>query len=223
MDIELRLERLQSEVVGTDTEDKIIQDYIPFIISKVSKITSRYIETENDETYLVGLEAFHEAMEKFDKSKGRFLSFAEMVIRNRITDFLRQQEKHRGNVHYDQMDDLAHNNSMEEAIMLKEEVFAFKLKLAMFGLTPDELVDASPKQEKTIRKVTDVGREASKHEDITNKMYETKKLPMARILDVVKTTKKILKTYRNYIVAVIIVHVEKYEMIDKFLLSKEER
>jgi len=51
-------------------KDRFISDYKPFIIKSVSQIlNNRYIDIENSEEYSVGLIAFNEAIEKYDKDK----------------------------------------------------------------------------------------------------------------------------------------------------------
>jgi RNA polymerase sigma factor len=137
-------------------------------------------------------------------------------------DFIRKENKYKKDVPIESMSNFEDKKPLEEAVILKEEVFAFRHKLSQFGLTVDDLVEGAPRRAKTLSKVTRIGREASKDETIATKLYSTKKLPMAMILKVVKTTKKVLKTYRDFIVAVIIVYTENYEVIRQYLI-KEER
>jgi RNA polymerase sigma factor (sigma-70 family) len=71
-------------------KEKLIEDYIPFILSCAQKATGRYIDTANDEEFSVALEAFSEAIESFNIEKGTFLSFSNQVIKNRLPDHRRR-------------------------------------------------------------------------------------------------------------------------------------
>lgn len=73
--------------------EKIIEEYIPFIMKTVSTVTNKYIESENSEEYSVGLEAFNEAINKYDSKSGNFISFAKIVISSRTKDYLRKTKK----------------------------------------------------------------------------------------------------------------------------------
>lgn len=222
MKLEERLELIKTQEKDDIERNKLIKDYMPFVVNKISLVTNRYIEKENDEELLVGLEAFNEAIDRFDPSKGKFLTYAELIIRSRVMDFIRKERKHKKDVPIESMSDFEDKKPLEDAVILKEEVFAFRYKLSQFGLTVDDLLEGAPKRAKTLSKVTGIGREASKDETIATKLYSTKKLPMAMIVKVVKTTKKVLKTYRDFIVAVIIIYTENYEIIRQYLI-KEER
>jgi len=68
--------------------NQFITDYVPFILKTVSDQLKRYVETENSEEYSVGLLGFNEAIDKYESSKGSFLSFAKLVIQSRIKDLI---------------------------------------------------------------------------------------------------------------------------------------
>ena len=92
---EISVEKRLEVIKGGDLEErnKLIEDYIPFIIKTVSKQLNRYIETENSDEFSIGLIAFNEAIEKYNSDKGIFLKFAELVISNRIKDNLRKKHQ----------------------------------------------------------------------------------------------------------------------------------
>lgn len=204
-------------------KNELIEAYIPFIIGKVSATTNRYIEKENDEEFLIGLEAFSEAMDRYDEEKGNFLGFAERVIRSRVTDWMRQQKRQTRHVDFTDTLEVADRHRFEDEYVLKEEIFQCKKKLVMFGVSFDDLVDQAPKHKKTLVKVTSLGRAAAKEKTITDQLYKTRKLPMALMVTLLHTTKKVLKRHRNFIVTVIVVIHEDYHLIGQYLLAPEER
>ena len=77
--------------------DELIGDYIPFIRSEASKCISRSC-TEHDDEFSIAMIAFHEAILGFDKSRGAFLPYASMLIRNRLIDYRRKNLRHQGTV-----------------------------------------------------------------------------------------------------------------------------
>lgn len=64
-----------------------------FIRSIASKATGRFI-TESDDEWSVALIAFHEAVRSYDDSKGSFCSFAALVIKRRLVDYMASQARH---------------------------------------------------------------------------------------------------------------------------------
>ena len=55
--------------------DKLIQDYMAFIVKTVSSITGRYVSVENDDELSIALIAFKEAIDKYEESRGSFSAF----------------------------------------------------------------------------------------------------------------------------------------------------
>ncbi len=218
---------LNEKVIKIKNDSKnrslFIENHQSFIIGKVTKVTNRYISKETDDEFIIGLEAFDEAISKFDSNKGNFLPFADRVIRSRITDWLRK-EKRRQEREIDLGDyDLVDTKELEYEVILKDEVFNFKNELAQFEITFDDLVTKAPKKEKTRKKVTLIGSEASKKESIVKKLFQTKKLPMKEIQSFVNTTIKVLKTHRDFIISVMVIKTKKFDLVANFLIEAEER
>ena len=73
--------------------NEIIASYKPFIAKTVSSVCKRYIHATDDE-FSIGLIAFNEAIEKYLPERGRsLLSFAEVLIKRRVIDYIRKQTK----------------------------------------------------------------------------------------------------------------------------------
>ncbi len=223
MTIDQQIVSIRGSIDSESEKNVFIKTYIPFIISKTAKATNQYIQDLSDERFIVGLEAFNEAIERFDEKKGKFLPYAEQVIGSRLKDWMKGEKRHFERFEPREFIDIPSEISIEERYLLKEEVFACKKKLAAFGITFDDLVQEAPKKEATARKVTDIGRRASDDEGIITKLYKTFKLPMQDISDKLIVTKKILKTHRNFIITVMVILHEEFQMIGTFLLRPEER
>lgn len=63
--------------------DNLIQHHKAFLIRTISNFTGKYVSIENDEAYSIGLAAFAEAVERYEETRGSFLSFARLVIESR--------------------------------------------------------------------------------------------------------------------------------------------
>lgn len=198
------------------SRSKLIEEYMPFIISEISKVTGRYVSYENSMELSVGLMAFDEAIDKYQSDKGSFTNFASLVIGSRVRDFLRK------NNYYEQHVPVKENEEFGEVVQfvedpLKEEVSEFNDILDSFNIDIETLVEESPTHQKTRRENIKLGRDVSKEEPIVKKLYRTKKLPMADIVLKFKTTKKKLKYHRNFLISVIVVFNENLSNIMEFM------
>ena len=70
--------------------NELIKEYKNFILSSTGITLGRKV-TEEDDACSVAMLAFNEAIDKFDESKGKFLSFAGICIRARLNDWLRKE------------------------------------------------------------------------------------------------------------------------------------
>ncbi len=91
-----QLEQLAIEIQSGNEEllNNVLHSYKPFIKKTVSSVCKRYI-SESDDEFSIGLMAFHDAIMKFEYSKGSsLLSFSEVIIKRRVIDFIRQNSRH---------------------------------------------------------------------------------------------------------------------------------
>ncbi len=215
------MDEILSQVLTFQEKDDLnlrndfIQQYKPFIVNAVSKCTGMYVRSEDSDEYSIGLEAFNEAIDKYEPEKGSFIAFAGLVIRSRVIDYLRKETRYHGSVETNE--DILMNTNTRVDEDLVAEVTSFKNALSHFGITLDELAEEAPKYKKTKREVVGLGIDISENEIISKRLYETKKLPMAAIMKVYETTKKRLKTYRNYIIGVVVIFREKLDIMKTYL------
>lgn len=197
------------------SRSKLIEEYMPFIIKEISNVTGRYVSYENSLELSVGLMAFDEAIDRYDKDKGSFTNLASLVIKSRVKDFLKQNNYYEYHVPIEENEDFQEVDFGEDE--LKLEVAKFNQILDKFNIDVETLVEESPTHKKTRRENIKLGRDVSEEKPIVNKLYKTRKLPMADIVLRFKTTKKKLKYHRNFIISVIIVFHEKLSNIMEFM------
>lgn len=198
----------------------LIADYIPFIINNVSKTTGYYINSEDSDEFSIGLGAFNEAIDRYESDKGSFIGFASLVIRSRVKDFMRKEWKYNQEVSLDEQ--VLDRQAIDVNEDLVAEIETFKSRLSEFNITLDDLISDGPKHEKTRYEIVELGANVSENDGICKKLYTTKKLPMAEIILRYQTTKKRLKTFRSFIIGVVVVFREKLEMIKSYMHFRGE-
>ncbi|MBS3994861.1 MAG: RNA polymerase sigma-I factor [Alkaliphilus sp.] len=206
--------RLDKAKAGDSLErEKLIQEYIPFIIKTVSNKINRYIESENSEEYSIGLMAFNEAIEKYEKTKGSFIAFAELVIKSRITDFLRKSIKYNetfllNNFEEREVDsEIVHNpsNDFSEAIDLKDEIKELEKTLRIFDITFSDLVKEAPKHADTREKSLMIAKYIASNPELKEELLRKKNLPSSQLVKALDITPKILKRSRKFIIATVLI------------------
>ena len=82
--------------MAAKTDEAILETLITghrsFILRCAAKAAGRYL-TDSDDEWSVALMAFHEAVGAYAPDKGRFEAFASTVIRRRVIDYLRSQQR----------------------------------------------------------------------------------------------------------------------------------
>jgi len=199
----------------SDACKNFILEHKPFILSTISARLNRYIRSENEEVFSIGLSAFLESIEKFDPDKGQFYSFAKLVIDRRVINYIRGNEKH---IHEDidtiQIKD--NSVSLEEQFLLKEELKSFEKKLEFFGITVDELVESSPLHYDTRERAITIGEKTSHEKDLVDHLYRSKRLPVTKMCQRFMITRKVIYGSKNFIISVIVVFHEKLDLIKRW-------
>jgi len=76
------------------SREKLITDAKPFIARVVGLLCGRSLSWDRDDELSIGLIAFNEAIERFKEKMGvPFTAFARIVIRSRVTDYLRKESR----------------------------------------------------------------------------------------------------------------------------------
>lgn len=194
---------------NTDVNE-LIESHMPLIIKSISDVTGRYVSCENDEEISIGLLGFNEAIERYDNEKGRFLSYAKLVIGSRIKNYLKGENRHQ----HSSLDELVdkgldfkdeYYDEKEDNSMLIEEINVLKKEISSFGFSLEDLVNEAPKQQATRKNAIDLSEKISKDEEFTSFMYLKKRLPIKRIVLKYSVTEKVIKRSKKFIISVVII------------------
>jgi RNA polymerase sigma factor len=176
--------------------NQVILEKTPFVIYMVSQTMGRYVETENDIEYLVGLEALNEAIDRYDIQKGAFESFAGIVIKNRVLDELRKSTK-RGK--FTSIRDDLEEAAAEETLDLKIELNEFSALLKRYHLDFDSMASKSPTHKDTRIRALTCASKISKVDAIATAIQSALKLPITLVVKHKIETRRFLYAHQHYI------------------------
>lgn len=224
--IEYRIKKAQD---GDSLErENVIGEYLPFIIKTISKITHKYVETENDEEYSIALEAFNEAIDKYDRGRGSFIAFAQLIIRSRIIDHLRKRANPTIPIDGDDKncmdpDRITSKEDFVHSLELRNEIEIFKKRLLDFGITLGQLADDSPKRSDARENSIKIARFIVDDEKLKSELYRKKALPVTLISNALNVSGKTVQRNKKLIIAAVIALDSDLEDIRECVLLAERR
>ncbi len=193
-----------------ENSNDLVERHLPYIIRTVSSVTGKYVSVEHDEEFTVALNAFAEAVERYNSERGSFLSYAGLVIRSRLLTYLKE-EKSPDTISLDSLMEqgIEPEISCESESDLHDEIQRYQLELEKFGLSLDTMVEYSPKHRNTRETSILVAEQASRDETIVADTYRKRKLPIRHVAVLCHVTEKIVKTSKHFILGTMLVFVLK--------------
>lgn len=184
----------------------------------VIRMVDQYpIPNRREEHMQIGFIALQEAIVKYDEDRGRFLSFASQVIRSRLIDYERKVYRQTRNESLELIGDEEQELSYSEIQMamsqfrkdqerelIQLEIAAYNQELAEWGLTFQELVRVSPKQERLRNRYFCVVRFLLDSQELMSWMDQHHKLPIQAIVSGLGEKKRNLERGRKYILAMVV-------------------
>jgi len=227
---------VDKNAVLAQNDDAYLETFIEnneaYIINITSKITGKYI-TKSSEQWSISLYAFCEAVTSYSLEKGSFYAFAEMVIKRRLTDFARSQSKFKNEISIspydfecDSKDDFEDNQISYSQIAdisytpnndIKYEIEAITKVIKKYNITFFELVEVSPKAEKTKKACAIAIATVIKNQEIFTELKDKKTLPIKKIKKLSNLPQKILDRHRKYIIAGVEIISGDYPYLSEYL------
>lgn len=229
MTLKNKIISLQEAKNNAQKRNELIEQYKPFIYFTASNICKRSLQWENDEELSVALLAFNEALDAYDADKAGLEGFAKLVIQRRLIDYFRKEHKHRNlSLDLDLNDNSEALWEAEAAIAnyyLKNEqqerinaINCYNLYLQKFDITFAELADYSPKHTDTRNKLINAAVRICEEEGMVTGIMSKKRLPVLQISILTSLSRKMIKTWRKYLIALIIVFQhEELSIIREFI------
>jgi RNA polymerase sigma factor len=219
--------------------NQFITDYQPYVAKVTSRFCKRYVDPARDDEFSIALSGFNEAINQFSPESGRsFLGFAEQVIRRRLIDYVRKEQRFSQQLPYslfdveDEEDNIVNPVEIHQAIEQYEkqkgmeerrgEIIDLNRCLADFGIQFADLVDASPKHEDSRQALFVIGKQLSGNPQLMRAMLAKRMLPIKELLDLVEVSRKTLERNRKFIIAIALIHNGAYPYLRDYLHIKDE-
>ncbi len=240
---------ISSDVEKAQTDEEYLNNFIKenrrFIMVSAFKATKRFI-SESDDEWSIALIAFHEAVKSYDLSKGNFRSFAALVIRRRLTDYIISQSRHQAEIPLEpetmdgDIEDEENASPLQLEVRTKsaeisdsrgcgetegkpgstpmqDEIAAVQELLGNYGFSFWDLADCSPKTEKTKAACASVVVALLRNPELFQKMRTSKSLPVKELLALTRVQKKILERHRRYIIAAAEILNGEYPLLREYM------
>lgn len=227
---------LEDMIASAQKGDQRVQNYLiktyqPFIAKCVSEVCKRYIDPKRDDEFSIGLSAFNEAIRAYSADRGSsFLSFAKLVVKRKVIDYIRFVQKGPATTSLDETYDAEQMENPVEVLAVKkafqqeqdswyrrEEIIEFKKKLREYKLTLTELTEVSPKHKDARDSAVRTARILFEDPKLRDYVRHKKKLPMKDLVKKVDVSKKTLERNRKFIIATFIVLSEDYMYLNDYL------
>lgn len=177
---------------------EFIKQYEFFILRTASKTARHYISKSDDE-WAIALVAFSDAVKKYDYERGSFIPFAELIIRQKLVDHYRVQSRRNKEIQVERIEDEANVEYSDYNLKLEIEAIAQVLNDYRFSFM--DLVECSPKANKTKTACAKAVSYLLKNTLLMNEMQEAKQLPVKIIEKNTGIPRKIIERHRKYIIA----------------------
>jgi len=225
-----------SRIIAAKYDDTLLGELIAenkrFILKSASAASGSYIERTND-IWSVALIAFMQSVREYDEEKGEFYSFSALVIKRRIIEYFRKQNKYQSEKLYpgdafemEYSEDEARTSlpecareqlSVNEDRALKYEIEALSEVLRGFGFDFFDLAEAVPKADKTKKACAKAVNAMLSEPALLLVMKEKNYLPIKVLQEKSKVPRKLLERHRKYIITASIIICDDYPHLAEYL------
>ena len=205
-----------------------IDKYKPYILKTISGVTGKYIDTENSDEYSIGLSAFNEAIDCFDESKGlMFFKFCSLVIKRRVSDYLRHNKKHNKVLPFTYFEE-ADNNNFEQTHLKAEnddlstfefsdETKSFEKKLNELGINFEDLIRSAPKHKDSKSLCIKIARTIANDKESFSKLEKSGTIQKTELVRSLNINKKTIERNRVFIIAAALIIGNGFHLLRDFL------
>lgn len=212
--------------------NSLITEYKPFIAKVVQKQVNRFVEYGRDDELSIGLMAFEEAVKSYKGDRGSFLPFAEGVIKRRLIDYYRKENRHSNVIPLssfysedeDREIDVTEEQSIESYNYSQEreyrqyEIADIQKELKQWEISFFELPSVSPKHTETKKLYREIVEIVHKSQPLLESIKNRKVYPVAEIEKITGIHRKTIERARKYVIAMIIILTGEYEHVQSFIM-----
>lgn len=216
--------------------EALIARFRPLILRIAANLRGQYIDVYNDDEITIGMLAIDEAIKSFDPAAGaRFSSFVETVIKRRLIDYYRREQREKQVIVFSGMgeekedmaptplDRLEFNLAVAEFQKeieqneRKEEIRQYTQLLNQYGISFRELVSASPKHEDARMRAISVAKLVANEQELRNYLQTKKELPLKQLALRTKVSRKTMERQRKYIIALALILLGDFHYLKTYL------
>lgn len=209
----------------------LISEHEGLILKVASQVSGRYI-TRADDEWSIALQGFVQAVENYRPGPGEFAGFACMVIRRRLVDYQRSQEKYRRETPHAPEDftgaqeegsqgaagyEIAAKTAVRYENDIALEIDAISEVFAGYGFTFLDLGDCSPKSARTRKQCAAAAAYLLNHPVLTGEMRASGQLPLKLIEKNTRVPRKLLERHRRYIIAAVEIISGDYPLLAEYM------
>jgi len=220
----------QIQAGDRDLRERFIADSIPFIKGAVRRVTHAYFIDQDDE-FSLALEAFDAAISHFKSDQNvPFEPYALLLIKNRILNWIRSQQKHPPTVSLSEQeteDGLAlderladpHSGQIQENLEFEDDMARVEAQLSLFGFTMLDLADKLPRHQDSRRLCIRIARQLSAADPLYQNMLQRRRLPCAELARLSGTPLKTVEKNRATIILLALLIRSDLQVIHTYLAA----
>lgn len=200
-------ERVLELIEKNDAEliNEFISENKDFVMRIIMLESNTYIVINQSDELIVGLEAFYEAMKRYDSERGDFQYFAKLVIKSRLKNFWKSEKSKFVIADGFEVDEMLDDMYLANQEELKEEISVLNMELKHFNLDFETLAEVTPKHKDTKKRGIEIGKKCSKDKEVVSYLYKKLHLPITMISKKFNYTIKMIKGSKYLIIVVIVV------------------
>ena len=185
--------------------------------------TMNHFVTESSDEWSVILQAFYEAVQGYEPRQGTFWGFASLIIRSRLTDYLRNIYRQNSLLSGEEpSEELAAPEEWPGKYTISDELEALQDELKGYQISFFGLTETAPKAKKTRKKCAEAIAVLVQTAHLKDKFEKTKKLPASELSAMSGVSKKILERHRDYIIAAAVILTGEYPLLAEYLHAVRE-
>ena len=206
--------------------DRLIGTYLPFIKTETAKFLKRPPIEGHDDEFSIAMIAFHEAIGGYSRTRGAFLKYAAMLIRSRLIDYSRREQRHSRVISLD-APAREENTTLGEVLVgerdpheetasrdaTRAEIEELARQMKEFGVDLSDVADNCPKQQRTLDACRKALQYARENPELLDDLLKTKRLPIGQLAAGSGVERKTLERHRKYMVALLLIYTNGYEII----------
>ena len=206
----------------------LIEQFLPFIKKCVAK--ERMTKQSQDDALTLAMLAFADSVKTYQPEKGNFISYAKILIRNRLINEYKKERKHSAcsvpmyQAQEGEESSVLENKLSVDAFRLQMEQAALHLEieeaeqfLAALNINLEELPEICPKQKRTRAKCQYIAALILKNDKWRNELLLKNRMPKSDICREYGVSEKVLEKFRKYIAALCLVQSGDYPILQAFL------